>query len=294
MNVNYTDQPPELIAAALDWVRSGSRVVLATLVNIEGNAPYPLGTQMLVNEQGDYLGQMTGGCAERAIADQALLALQQERNQAQRYGLGSPFFDIKLPCGSGIDVYFDCQQTEPSLLHLLTQLEARQVVPMQVGQYQKTYVPTPRLMLFGQGPIMQSLTKLAMATGYDVVCCVQNDDTKAQLEAHGFCTEPLARAIDIASAADSFSAVVSLFHEHDLEIPILQRAVESPAFYIGALGSKRTHASRLVSLETQGVKPGLLSKIHGPVGMDIDATTPSQIAVSILAEMVAVMNRIHG
>lgn len=292
IQINYTDKPTELVGTGLDWVRSGAQVILATLVNIEGNAPYPVGTQMLVADDGRFCGQMTGGCAERAIADQALHVLQLGENQTQRYGLDSPFFDIKLPCGSGIDVYFDCQHTEQSLADLDRQIQSGKTVRTVLDEYHKTYFPTPQLQLFGQGPIVSSLAKLAMASGFNVVCCVQNNDTRDQLAAENLVTEPLTRASEIVASANQFSAVVSLFHEHDLEMPILQQALETSAFYIGALGSKRTHASRLVSLETRGVKPGLLASIHGPVGIDIHATTPSQIAISILAEVIAEMNRV--
>ena len=290
MLINRTPTPRERLAQAVQTLEQDGQAVLATLVHIEGNAPYPIGTQMLIRADGRFYGQLTGGCAEQAIADQAVLVLQGGENQLHRYGLDSPFFDIQLPCGSGIDVFFDCQLKLNDLRADLDQLENRIPVTRCIERLTKQYLPTPRLMLFGQGPIMLSLTRLALASGFDVICCAQNDATRNLLGEHELVVEPSARVADLLRSIDPFTAVVSLFHEHDLEVPILAQAVHSDAFYLGALGSRRTHQERLTKLAAQGVNESLCAKINGPVGLAIGATTPEQIAVSILAEVIEQMN----
>jgi xanthine dehydrogenase accessory factor len=291
-----SDQPTELIQAAIDYLEAGQKVALVTLVGIDGNAPYPVGTQMLVTEQGDYLGQITGGCAETAIADQAVVLIQSCKNTTLRYGLDSPFFDIRLPCGSGIDVYFDTSITLEGLKLIALQLDKRliyrQVLTTGVGAFEKIYFPSARLILFGQGPILVLLAELAIKSGFEVACVAQNQHTDSLVSSAGMHAMALEQArAEFATELDQFGAMVSLFHEHQLETELLADALKTKAFYIGALGSKRTHAARLESLKNYPVEQSQLARIRGPVGLDIGANTPAHIAVSILAEIIQQMNQ---
>jgi len=292
---NSSPYPTEYVSAALAWLKLGHRVALVTLINIEGSAPYPVGAQMLVNDQGEYLGQITGGCAEVAIAEQAGLAIRNKENLTHRYGLDSPFFDIQLPCGSGIDVFFDCDITEEKLSLIANQLEARtpyiQRLNTDLGVFQREYSPAIRLMLFGQGPILVFLAELALKSGFDVACIAQNAHTEELLEEAALTAIPLQSAINtFASELDRFVAIVSLFHEHEMETELLAKALKTDVFYIGALGSKRTHSARLDRLKDHGVADTHFDKIRGPVGLNIGASTPAQIAVSILAEVIEQLN----
>lgn len=290
--INCAESPRELISKALEWCKSGQKPVLATLINIEGNAPYPVGAQMLVAENGDFIGQITGGCAEQAIADQAIAVLNQGSNKTHRYGLDSPFFDIQLPCGSGIDVHFDCALSESDLSSIDAELQARRSVTRMIEGVEKYYRPTARIIVVGQGPILVSLTRLATLSGFDVLCVVQNDAAAAPLETAGFRGTLLNTAQPfLGDYYDRYTALVSLFHEHELENPLVLEALNSDAFYVGALGSKRTHANRLQQLSEMGALESNLSRIKGPVGLNIAAQTPEQIAVSILAEVISEMNR---
>ncbi|MFT6100425.1 MAG: xanthine dehydrogenase accessory factor [Arenicella sp.] len=298
MSLIYTlsSQPTELIQSAINYLTAGRKVALMTLVGIEGNAPYPVGSQMLVTDDGDYLGQITGGCAETAIADQALLLIDRRENTTLRYGLDSPFFDIRLPCGSGIDVYFDTSITLENLSLIAAQLEQRrvysQVLNTAVGAFKKTYLPNARLILFGQGPILVLLAELAIRSGFDVACVAQNQHTEKLLASAGLAVLSLERArTEFALELDEFGAMVSLFHEHELEVELLAEALKTKAFYIGALGSRRTHAARLESLKIHAVETSQFERICGPVGLDIGANTPAHIAVSILAEVIQKMNQ---
>lgn len=293
---NPSAQPTELVKPAITWLNEGYRVALITLVHIEGNAPYPIGSQMLVNDQGVYLGQITGGCAEVAIADQAVVAIANQQNTTVRYGLDSPFFDIRLPCGSGLDVYFDCDMTIEKLSEIADRLETRQAytqtLPTTAVGFERRYLPSTRLMLFGQGPILVLLAELAIKSGFDVACIAQNEHTQDLLAAAMLESISLSAASGIfASELDQFGAMVSLFHEHDIEISLLADALKTKAFYIGALGSRRTHAARLDGLKKLGVDGSSFDRIRGPVGLNIGANTPAQIAVSILADVIQQLNQ---
>jgi len=292
---NLPVSPRNLIAEAARKTSAGQAVAMITLINIEGSAPYPIGSQMLVDETGDFVGQITGGCAETALADQAMNAMQSGDNVTQRYGLNSPFFDIQLPCGSGIDVHVDVNSGADHYQELDTALKRRAIAKHSIetpeGEFLKQYYPNERLILAGQGPILSSLAQLALASGFEVACLVQNADTAERMQSLAIDTLLLSsRQLDFAHDADAYTAVVSLFHEHDYETDILASALRSDAFYIGALGSKRTHAVRCESLLLAGIAENEIVKIHGPVGMNIGAKTPAQIAISVLAEIVNEMN----
>lgn len=294
-NLIYSAQRLELIESAIEWLKGGQCIALITLVNIEGNAPYPVGTQMLVTEGGQFKGQITGGCAEQAIADQAVHQIKLGQNSSQRYGLDSPYFDIQLPCGSGIDVFIDVSSSLDELQSIQRRLDSREPVSVAIEaenfSFTKRYYPNPRVVILGQGPILVSCAKLALETGFDVLCVGQNESTLDLLERESLTAMSLQHQRDFSTMYDEFTGVVSLFHEHDLETSILAQAVASDVFYIGALGSKKTHAARLETLRTKAVNEDSLSRIHGPVGIDILAKTPFQIAISIVSQVIDKYNK---
>ena len=291
--INRPVSPRNLIARALHAAEQGVGVALVSLVNIEGNAPYPVGSQMLVNERGEFAGQITGGCAESAIAQQAVAAIKQGKSITQRYGLDSPFFDIKLPCGSGIDVFIDASLSVEQLRQIDSKLQHREPVKTQletdIGTFQQQYLPERRLLLFGQGAILQKLARLAALSGFETLCFVQDEANQQSLLEQDIYSELLNEHGEYKQYCDAHTALGSLFHEHQLEVPILQSALSMPLFYVGALGSTRTHDVRLQALRALGVSEVGLSRVHGPVGFDLNASTPEHIAISILAEIISVI-----
>ena len=288
------NQRSELVSLALEWMAQGRLLAMVTLVNNAGNSPYPVGTQMLDDDKGRYYGQITGGCAERAIADQAVTAINTKQNYLQRYGLNSPYFDIQLPCGSGIDVFIDVLQPLEGYQEIHNCLVNRrcytQTLALEDMQFNKHYQPSPRLILAGQGDLLIKTSCMALAAGFDVMCVAQNQDTLDLARDSDLAAVSLDACADLASNCDSYTGVISLFHEHDFEIDILRKAIGSDAFYIGALGSTRTHERRLTALRAQGCNEAELARIYGPVGVNILARTPTQIAVSIIAQAISSLN----
>jgi len=240
-----SQKPRELVQLALNWLESGHNIVMLTLINIEGNAPYPVGSQMLVRDDGEFQGQLTGGCAEVSLVHQALAVIQSNENIIERYGAGSRFFDIQLPCGSGLDIEFDVQTSLCDYHAIDKELSQRNAFKFSE---EKTYFP------------------------FDVIIF----DPDIPDGAHSY--------------YDKYSALILLFHDHSSELEILLNSVTSELFYIGALGSKRTHKSRLIELSERGVTSTQLRRINGPIGLDINSITPAQIAISILAQLISIMN----
>ncbi len=293
------DSRRELIGDAVALVSRGQRIALATLVNVVGSAPYPLGSQMLICESGEFFGQITGGCAEQAIADHGVSAIQSGQSVTHRYGLDSPFFDIQLPCGSGIDVLIDVNQREDALRNIVDQIENgvpyEQTLDHGSGDsFTKVYLPTPRLLIVGQGPIVANLAGLANESGFDTCLVVQNQENKAALEKLGLQSTLVNDCAPLNQLVNQFTGVVSLFHEHDHELHLLSQAVKTDAFYIGALGSRQTHKVRMSRLKDLDCTADAISRVFGPVGVHINASTPAEIAISILAQAINELNKFYA
>ena len=273
-----------------DWRRRGHRTALLTLVRIEGSSPRPLGSQMAVRDDGRAVGAITGGCAEHALILDALNAMARGRNHVELYGEGSPYKDIVLPCGSAIHVGVDVELTDDGLEALLSARQARReaVYSFEASalRFEHVYRPQPRLVILGSGHIVPVLAQFAALDEIDVVV-YSPDETTCQRSATFARACPLMTPADWPSGdLDAATAVVSLFHDHDYEIPLLDAALRSAAGYLGALGSRRAHARRLAALRAQGWSDEALLRLHGPVGLEIGAKTPPEIAIAILGEMI--------
>lgn len=271
------------------WRREGLKTALLTLVGVDGSSPRPLGSQIAVASDGRAIGAITGGCAEQALVRDALAAMARGRNHVELYGEGSRFRDIVLPCGSGIHVCFDVTLPDDTLRQLVVaRRERREAVYAcegSEGRFLRPYRPQPRLLLAGQGAIVPVLAGMARLSEF-AVTVVSPDETTRERTAADLIL-PLRLGTDWEAAlVDEATAVVSLFHDHDYEPDILAAALRSQAFYIGALGSRRTHARRIETLRAQGWPETQTARIHGPVGLDIGAKTPPEIALSIMGDVV--------
>lgn len=292
----------------------GQRVSLVTLFNVDDVSPRPVGSQIVVAEDGESFGFITGGCAETAIVHEALMALKENRSRRIRIGSDSPWFDIKLPCGAGIDLHFsvadstnvieqaciELSRRKPVTLELDVSSDGLEIVPDDQQFLQKDrrvcvrkYLPTRRLAIIGAGPYVQALESLAIHSEFQVSCWSPESATAAQKTrqdcGHSSSEhQHLSRNTQIPlDYFDAWTAAVLLFHEHDWEPKLLESILRANCFYIGALGSRKTHVARLEQLRKRGVLETDLLRIHGPVGLSIGATTPAEIALSIMSEIVA-------
>ena len=317
------DRIPE---QALDWAEAGQPVALATVVETWGSAPRRAGAQLVVAGDGTMMGSVSGGCVEGAVVVEALEALEDGRTRLLEYGVSDgDAFAVGLACGGTIKVLVEPVGPDALPLEMLRELvakrAARQAVAYEValdgshrhlsheghqdrfrrdrsgveedsGRFIAIHNPPLRLVIVGAVHIAQHLVRMAGEAGFDPIvvdpreafgsparfpdCRLVNDWPDAALREIGL---------------DARSAVVLLTHDPKLDDPALHVALGSDAFYIGALGSTRTQASRLARLEEAGVAPGQAARIHGPVGLDIGAASPAEIAVSILAQMIKSLRR---
>ena len=282
------------------WQIAGRKTGLATLVAIDGSSPRPVGAQIAVSEDGAHCGVISSGCAEEAIIATTLQALEDGTTHITRYGKDSPFLDIELPCGSGLDILFsgngvEALTAEVTALHALRRtayVSMADDLSLSVADTATpkamAYSPDYHLHIFGAGPHFTCFAELAHSLGYRIFAHSTDAAALAQLTARGIDGQTMTHQTAFDSDGfDAHSAVITLFHEHNLEVLILQAALNSEAHFIGALGSRKTHTQRLDILKMQGPYVRPTSDIVGPVGLDIGAADPTEIALSIMAQIVA-------
>ncbi|RUP07994.1 XdhC family protein [Hyphomicrobium sp.] len=301
----------EVLAPLLRWLDEGQEVALVTLVEVHGGAPREPGSQMAVAGDGRYAGYLSGGCLEMAVVLEAKEAIAEGRNRLTRYGRGSPYFDVRLPCGSGLDLYFDRAISREMLTEMLLLRRRRrpfalrtnlssglsQLVEMgaparRSGRdghvLERFYVPDIELNLIGGGPSLVAIAVLAHSMGVDLSVMSHDEATLAALAASGVIARiQECQNIDSLGGLDFASGAVLCFHDHDAEIDLLSELLHSKAFYIGALGNHAVHRERLSLLARRGFTNSDLSRIRGPIGVISGAKSKATLAVGVLAEVLA-------
>ncbi|MBY3242762.1 XdhC family protein [Rhizobium laguerreae] len=286
VRASSTDDPAELLRFAID-ARCLGAAALATLVEIRGGAARSLGAHMAVAADGRFCGYVSGGCVEAAVAAEALLAMKDGQDRTIKLGEGSPFFDIVLPCGGGISIAIHVLKDVGALQYVLDRLGQRQSAglvysperqtlisvdpPVRTcwaeGDFLTVYRPRTRVVLSGQKLEARAVARLAEASGYDVI-------VRGRVEG-------------AADTIDPFTAVVLLHHDIDAEAAILEAALHSPAFYIGALGSTRTHRRRVERLTAMAFGQDDIRRIKAPIGMFGPTRDATSLALSVLADIAA-------
>ena len=303
------DELDLLLAAGLRWLGEGRRCAIATVITTWGSAPRRVGAHLLVREDGLFEGSVSGGCVEGDVVTAALELIPAGGFRRCDYGVAdAAAWQAGLACGGRISILVqtidDDHFPAPLLARILAARRAGEGVTVAIDlrdgrsregeeagedYFVHHYAPPKRLAIMGAVQIAQALAPMARLAGYapTVIEPRAMFATAASLGEH----VPIdTRWGDEALAdwkPDAASAVVALTHDPKLDDPVLVAALESPAFYIGALGSRRSHAARLERLAALGYDEAALARIHGPVGLAIGAANPAEIAVSILAEMIA-------
>ncbi len=304
----------DVLPSLAAWTTQGLKTALVTVVGIEGGAPRPLGAQMAVMESGAAVGFISGGCLEGALIAEAQIAIAEGKNRLVRYGAGSPYIDVRLPCGSGLDIYID-QSDAPRLAREMAALsrarqpfflrtdllEGRgQIIPL-VGkarlqsttyrdgdEFSRAYWPQTRLALIGAGPSAGYLATLASQIGWAVDLITPNAAELGIGAIPGVTVRELhGQALASAIAGDPWTAGAAVFHDHEWEIPVMAALLKTECFYIGAVGSRRVHELRLNHLRDLGFDEEQLRRIRGPAGLVGQTKSPPTLAISVLAEMVA-------
>ncbi|MCB8875978.1 XdhC family protein [Acidisoma silvae] len=308
------------------WAQAGESVACATVLRTWGSSPCAAGSHMVVGQSGRISGAVSGGCVESAVIQTAQRILAEGGAERLSFGVADELaWSVGLACGGQIEIYVEPLQTAilPALFAarerrdslavarrldgggarviangeaafgpaVAEALSADTPVLCDVGGepfFVEAFNPAPRLIIIGAVRIAQSLAPMARLAGFETVIIDPREH---------FCTPerfPDTRLVldwpDSGLATlglDVRCAVVTMTHDPKFDDPALIEALAAPVFYVGALGSRRSHAARLERLRESGVAEAALARIHGPVGLDIGGIGPSEIAVSIVAGVIA-------
>ena len=317
------DRFDDIPETALAWHREGKGAALATVVETWGSAPRRVGSQLAISGEAEIAGSVSGGCVEGAVVAEALDAIEEGRSVMLEYGVSDgDAFAVGLACGGTIRVLVEPVGSvlpEKLLADLVLAREGRVPVAYVTGpggrrlereghearfrvdrsgfeEDGETFVaihnPPLRMIVVGAVHIAQALVPMARIAGYDPILIDPRESFASEARfpgetvLHDWPDDGL-RALGL----DLRTALVLLTHDPKLDDPALIEALRSQVFYIGALGSTRTHARRVERLTEAGFSGAEIGRIHGPIGLDIGAAGPSEIAVSILAEMTRVLRK---
>jgi xanthine dehydrogenase accessory factor len=302
----------EALAAIKRWRDDGQAVALATVVATRRSAPRPLGSKLAVSETGQLAGSVSGGCVESDVAMHAREVLETGRPKLVSYGIpDEDAWEVGLPCGGEIDVFVERVEgalpdpEKPQVIFTVVdgdragerwisddgELTRTQLLQRDGERvFAEVLGPPPRLLVFGAVDLAEELCRAAKGLGWRTVV--------ADARARFVTAERIPSADELVVAwpeealqqfqPDDRTAVVVLTHEDRWDVPALSGALTSDAFYIGALGSRRTQERRREQLLESGVSEEQLERLCGPAGLDLGAGTPAETALSILAEILAV------
>ena len=312
-------QDTQVLTAARRWVAAGHRFTLVTVARTWGSAPRPPGAWMVLRDDGQVQGSVSGGCIETDLIDRLLagdfaatvpfiLSYGVTQEEARRYG---------LPCGGTMELVIEPAPDLASLQTLAERIAAGELVRRSVvigqpgasigpgsagdalawdGRTLTTlHGPAWRLLIVGAGQISTYLAQMAQALDYQVYICDPRSEYAAEWNVPGTTLVPgMPDDAVIALGLDPHSAVVALTHDAKLDDMVLLEALKSPAFYVGALGSRINNERRRERLlQYFDLSQAEVDRLYGPVGLPIGSRTPPEIAVSILAEMTAVKNGVR-
>lgn len=303
------EHPEDILAFVLQHLRQNQRCALVVVTGTLGGSVRRPGAMMAVNEAGEIAGYVSGGCIDNDVALHAQQVLQTGESKTLRYGEGSPFMDIQLPCGGGIDVTI-CPNPDLMIVETASQLlEDRKTVALTVDQigrlglhqdpdvrsgYQKDVFyavcqPRLKLRLAGRGADIIATARLASGAGFTTLVQSPDDHILDAVRGYPGITAQKISAVDYTAEQkdDAFTAFLLMFHDTDLEIPLLQDALGGEAFFIGAVGSRNAQKRRKTGLQEINVPNAAIARIHGPVGLIPAMRDASMLAISALSHVIA-------
>ncbi len=303
----------DVIHALVEWDQLGSRVTLVTVCRTWGSAPRQLGSMMVVREDGQFLGSVSGGCVEEDLLEKIcqnssrrmapeIRRYGDDRKQADRFG---------FPCGGILEVLIEPIENVGPYITLKHALHNRQLCRKSVDlnshavtidlidkevsfsfdgtHLVQTIGPVWKLLLIGAGELSQQLARMALMLDYQIIVCDPREQYQRNWPIHEvqFCAG-MPDDVVKESVIDSRVAVIALTHDAKLDDMALMQALDSPAFYVGALGSRQTTIKRRERLLALGIASESIDRLWGPVGLAIGSRTPAEISISVLAHLTQV------
>lgn len=303
----------QVLRNSVAWLEEGHRVILATIVETWGSSPRPAGAMLAIRDDGIVAGSVSGGCVEDdlifRIRDKSLAIDKPEiatygisKDEATRYG---------LPCGGKLELVLEPIGDKASLAELLKRVDRHELtarsLDMRSGEVTlraanrhdsalnfdrkrltTVHGPRWRLLIIGAGQLSQYLAQMAQALDYSVTVCDPREEYTETWNVEGSLLDRgMPDDVALAMNLDSHSAVVAVTHDPKLDDLALMEALKSPAFYVGALGSRLNSQKRNERLRMFDLSEAEIDRLHGPIGLNIGSKTPPEIAVAILAEMIA-------
>jgi xanthine dehydrogenase accessory factor len=305
----------QVLKSARDWVKAGRRVVMATVIRTWGSAPRPIGALTAIRDDGHVVGSVSGGCIEDDMILQVRSGeLVQDKPATTKYGVSAEEAKrFGLPCGGTLELVLEPLGKDSGIDELLARVERHELVMRRldmktgrvtIGPAKSTdhltfdgatlatvHGPRWRLLIIGAGQLSTFLAQMAQGLDYQVTIC---DPREEYAEGWNVPGSELKRGMpdDVVTAMnlDGHSAVVTLTHDPKLDDMALLEALKSPAFYVGAIGSRKNNEARRKRLAEFDLSQEEIARLHGPVGLKLGAKTPPEIAIAILAEMTAIRN----
>ena len=295
------------------WLKEKRRIALATVISTWGSSPRPVGGQMAIDENGEIIGSVSGGCIEGAVISEGIDSIKDGKSRIKDYGISNDMaWEVGLACGGELKVLIQPLNLEDEIVYsIVDSIKKRKIVKLkidcsngyriidntinnQISHFDKLnnefihiIDPKPRLFIIGAVHIAQALVSLANVADYEIVLIDPRDHfaTKDRFPNCKIINEWPDEALS-KFHLDSSSHLVTLTHDPKIDDLALIFCMKKNFGYIGSLGSKKTHNKRCERLIEKGFDEIELSKIHAPIGLDIKAKTPAEIATSILAEII--------
>ena len=305
----------EVLKSSARWLEQGHRALLVTVVKTWGSSPRPEGAMLVVRDDGAVAGSVSGGCIEDDLIDRVRQrGIEQTKPEAVKYGItAEEAHRFGLPCGGTIQLVLEPLTKAIGIAELCEAVEDGRLVARtlemetgsaRLGPAQATdgvdfndrrlltiHGPRYRMLVIGAGQLSRYLCNIAMGLDYQVTVCDPREEYTDEWDVPGtkvVRTMPDDTVLDMK--LDERCAVIALTHDPKLDDLALMEALKTPAFYVGALGSRRNNAARRERLKEFDLTETELARLHGPVGIYIGSRTPPEIAVSILAEVTAAKN----
>ena len=315
----------EVLKAALNWLTQDHNVILITVVSSFGSSPRQPGAMMAIHPEGKFVGSVSGGCIEDDLLQKQFIGeFSESTPRFIEYGANSEQAQrVGLPCGGSIKLLVE--KLEPAtqlsaLIKLVESIQSRHLIKRQVcintgevnlhkinfprsnepefiftAEYViKVFGPQCRLMLIGAGELSHRVAELALTLDYEVIVCDPRTEYAHnwQLDDTVFKSGAVDKTVKQMNP-DSKTAILALAHSPLLEDNAVAVALKSDAFYIGVLGSKNNARKLRERLISMGLDSKVIAQLHAPVGIDIGSKTPAEIAISVIADLIKVRNKLH-